>query len=83
MKGRYKLEYPQYFSQQFPFCRQGHCFPHEGWQLHGEYCLHGRSFPSAILLHRDGWPADFQEDLTLRTLPLFRNIFDFTGISSS
>lgn len=83
MQLRRNFKYPQYFSQQVPFWRQGHCFPHVGWQLHGEYCLHGRSFPSAILLHKDGWPADFHEDLTLRTLPLLRQILDLTGISGS
>lgn len=78
-----ELTYPQYFSQHVPLLWQGHSFPHIDRHPHGVYCLQDWFFPSAILFQIDGWPADFQEYLSFRVLPLLRNNRDLVGISCS
>lgn len=80
---KWKVTYPQYFSQQVPPLIQEHSFPHIDWHPHGVYCLQDWFFPSAILFHIDGWPADFQEYLNFLVLPLFLSIRDLDGTSWS
>ena len=77
------MTHPQYFSQQVPLSRHGHCFPQVYRQLQGVYCRHGWSLPLAILFRNTGRATDFHVYFSFRTLPLRRPPYKRARVAAS